>query len=263
MRSAAYLTREQEASLITRWKDGDQRALDTLILAHLRMCRAMARRFSRYGVDPSDLVSEGTIGLMTAANKFDPDHGVRFNTYALLWIKATMQDYIVRNWSIVRGGTSSAHKNLFFNVRRLRAKLEQQQITGDEVDRAVGDLVGVSARDVSEISNRLSHGDVALDKPVSHDDGEGSRLIDFFVSPEPLPDQVVEEQIDGERISGRISRALARLPDRERNIIKRRFLDDAGDTLETIGDAYGISKERVRQLESRALARLRHSMRAA
>lgn len=260
MRSSAYLTREQEIALISKWKDGDRRALDALILAHTRMCRAMARRFARYGVEASDLVSEGAIGLMTAATKFDPALGVRFNTYAALWIRASMTDYIVRNWSVVRGGTSSAQKALFFNVRRMRAKLEQRQITGEAANRVIGETIGVSPRDVDQMTNRLSRGDVALDKPVSYEDGDGVKLVDSFVSPEPLPDQVVEAQIDGERLTGKLHRAVAKLPDRERDIIRRRFLDDAGDTLETIGDRYGISKERVRQLEHRALARLRHSI---
>ena len=260
---APYLARDEEMTLALRWKENhDQAALHRIAMAHMRLVIAMAGKFRYFGLSMSDLIQEGHIGLLEAAARFEPERQVRFSTYATWWIRASMQDYILRNWSIVRGGTSSAQKALFFNLRRLRARLAQNgaPISNHDVYREISSALGVSEADVAMMDSRLSAPDTSLNAPVV-DDGTGSSdKMDFLRSNEPLQDEVVGEAIDEERRSGWLRAALHVLNERELKIIRERRLTDDGATLESLGTRLGISKERVRQIENRALEKLRAAL---
>ncbi|MBO6717442.1 MAG: RNA polymerase factor sigma-32 [Rhizobiaceae bacterium] len=259
---APYLDREEEHDLALRWKERrDQDALHRITMAHMRLVIAMAAKFRGFGLPMSDLVQEGHVGLLEAAARFDPDREVRFSTYATWWIRASIQDYILRNWSIVRGGTSSAQKSLFFNLRRLRARLANgsEMLTSGDLYRRISDTLGVSSADVELMDSRLSGPDASLNAPLTDENGSSDRQ-DFLVSDDPLPDQLAEKTIDDQRRSEWLSAALGELNERELRIVRERRLRETGATLESLGETLGISKERVRQIESRALEKLRAAL---
>ena len=261
---APFLQRDEERGLAVRWKDDrDERALHCLISAHMRLVIALAGRFRHYGLPMADLVQEGHVGLMEAAARFEPEREVRFSTYATWWIRASIQDYILRNWSIVRGGTSSAQKALFFNLRRLRAKLSREggPDSNASMFNTIALAIGVSPADVELMDTRLSAPDVSLNAPVA--DGESSgqtERVEFLVDDKPLPDETVGEMIDGDRRIVWLREARGVLTERERRIVRerRRAVDAA--TLEALGSRLGISKERVRQIENRAMEKLRRAL---
>ncbi|RIK84480.1 MAG: RNA polymerase factor sigma-32 [Hyphomicrobiales bacterium] len=260
--SAPYLGREEEIELALRWKEKhDQEALNRIALAHMRLVIAMAGRFRHFGLPASDLIQEGHVGLLEAAARFDPERQVRFSTYAAWWIRASMQDFILRNWSIVRGGTSSAQKALFFNLRRLRARLaqERREASRQDIYIEVADALGVAVADVAAMDARLSASDTSLDAPLAGEDGQSERM-DFLVSDAPPPDEVAGKTIDDERRARWLGKALSTLNARELKIIRERRLSEEGATLEALGETLGISKERVRQIESRAIEKLRTAL---
>jgi RNA polymerase sigma-32 factor len=257
---APYLERDEEHDLAVRWKDErDQQALHRLTSAHMRLVIAIAARFRHFGLSMSDLIQEGHVGLLQAAARFEPEREVRFSTYATWWIRASIQDYILRNWSIVRGGTSSAQKALFFNLRRLRARLskDNDRINEPQLYATIAQAIGVSAADVALMDSRLSGPDLSLNAPIVESDGQSADRQDFIVCPAPLQDEVVGEDIDRERRSAWLNHALLALNERELKIVSERRLTEDGATLESLGQALGISKERVRQIENRALEKLR------
>jgi len=260
---APYLERAEERALAFRWKDDkDQQALHQITLAHMRLVISMAGKFRTFGLPIGDLIQEGHVGLLEAAARFEPEREVRFSTYATWWIRASMQDYILRNWSIVRGGTSSAQKALFFNLRRLRARLARLSDgrPNSEAYRQIATALRVSEADVAMMDARLSAPDASLNAPVGDDSGASSDRMDFLVSDAPLPDEVASEIIDLERRTAWLSDALEVLNERELRIIRERRLTDDGATLESLGESLGISKERVRQIESRAIEKLRDAL---
>lgn len=258
--NAPYLEKQEELDLILRWKnDNDNRALHKITQAHMRLVISIATKFKRYALPMSDLVQEGCVGLLEAAARFDPNRGVRFSTYATWWIRASIQDYILRNWSIVRGGTSSAQKSLFFNLRRLRAQLssENQKITREEIYSKISEKIGVSINDVEMMDSRFSSNDNSLSSPISQDEESNVSKMDLLVDNNPLQDELIGDDIDNERRSVWIKKALHVLNERELQIINKRRLNDDGVTLESLGTILGISKERVRQIEARAIQKLR------
>ncbi|MEM9332540.1 MAG: RNA polymerase factor sigma-32 [Pseudomonadota bacterium] len=260
---APYLERDQEHELAKRWAENqDQQALHQLTSAHMRLVIAVAAKFRRYGLPMSDLVQEGHVGLLEAAARFDPHRDVRFSTYATWWIRASIQDYILRNWSIVRGGTSSGQKSLFFNLRRLRAKITtaDKSINNQDLYLELSKAIGVSVKDVATMDARLSGPDVSLNMPVASDDETSTERQDFLESDAPLPDDIVGDSIDGERKTQWLKSALQVLNERELQIVNRRRLSEEGATLEELGGELGISKERVRQLENRALQKLQTAL---
>jgi RNA polymerase sigma-32 factor len=260
---APYLDRGEEHELALRWKqDRDQDAMHRITTAHMRLVISMAMKFRYFGLSMGDLIQEGHVGLLEAAARFEPERDVRFSTYATWWIRASMQDYILRNWSIVRGGTSSAQKALFFNLRRLRAKLAQgpETMSGTAIYKEISTALGVSEADVAMMDSRLSGPDTSLNAPLVDDGGGSADRMDFLVSDAPLPDEIVGETIDDERRSGWLRNALGVLNEREMRIIAERRLQDEGATLEALGETLGISKERVRQIESRALEKLKSAL---
>ena len=259
---APYLEREEEHDLAVRWRDGkDQAALHRLTSAHMRLVIAVAARFRNFGLPMSDLIQEGHIGLLEAAARFEPERDVRFSTYATWWIRASIQDYILRNWSIVRGGTSSSQKALFFNLRRLRARLAQttDQRPRPVIHAEIAKAIGVSASDVEIMDARLSGPDTSLNAPVREEEGSADRQ-DFLVDKVPLPDEIVGDTIDTERRMTWLRSALKVLNERELMIVRQRRLQEDGATLESLGESLGISKERVRQIENRALEKLRAAL---
>jgi RNA polymerase sigma-32 factor len=261
-KSAPFLEREEERDLAVRWKEKrDERALHKLTQAHMRLVIALAVRFRHYGLPIADLIQEGHVGLLEAAARFDPEREVRFSTYATWWIRAAIQDYILRNWSIVRGGTSSAQKALFFNLRRLRAQLANRGGGTTIVFDRIAETLGVSRRDVEFMDSRLSVPDMSLNAPVADSDpSTPSQRMDFLPDDGPLPDEIVAGNIDADRRSGWLADAMAGLSQRELDILKERRLTENAATLESLGDRLGISKERVRQIENRALEKLRRAL---
>lgn len=255
------LERDHELELARRWReDGDEKALHRLVRAYTRLVIGTASRFRHYGLPLADLVQEGNVGLMQAAARFEPEREIRFSTYATWWIRSAMQDYILRNWSIVRIGTTTAQKSLFFNLRRLRARLQDPSETtmSGEVRDAIAERLGVPLRDVEAMEGRLGGQDQSLNATVS-EDGEDD-WQGLLADERPSPEQVVTGMRDSRTLSKWLAEALADLNPRERIIIDQRRLREEGATLEELGRDLGISKERVRQLESRALLKLRERL---
>jgi RNA polymerase sigma-32 factor len=257
------LERDHEFELAVRWKEhGDEKALHELIRSYTRLVIATAAKFKHYGLQMGDLIQEGNVGLMQAANKFEPSRDVRFSTYATWWIRASIQDYILRNWSIVRTGTTSAHKSLFFNLRRLRVRIEgaenENGLTSLGREKIAGAL-GVRVKDVEDMEGRLSRGDQSLNAMIS-DDGE-EEVGSFLADTRPNPEDVVIGMKDAQTRSKWLNDALTKLSEREQHIIRERHMQfDDNVTLEDLGKKLGVSKERVRQLESRALEKLRDTL---
>lgn len=263
--SARFLERDEERALAESWRhQGDERALHELAAAHMRLVIALAARFRHYGLPIADLIQEGHVGLLEAAARFEPEREVRFSTYATWWIRASIQDYILRNWSIVRGGTSSAQKALFFNLRRLRAKLSRDgggAASNASMFQTIALAIGVSPADVELMDTRLSGPDVSLNAPVTDSDSTGqTERVEFLVDDKPLQDETVGEAIDGDRRVLWLREALGVLTERELRIVRERRLEEESATLEALGSRLGISKERVRQIENRAMEKLRRAL---
>ena len=256
------LTRDHEFELARAWREkGNERALHELVRAYTRLVVATAARFRNYGLPMGDLVQEGNVGLMQAASRFEPDREVRFSTYAAWWIRSAMQDYILRNWSIVRTGTTAAQKSLFFNLRRLRARIENASSGGGltrEGREWIATELQVDVTEVESMEMRLAATDQSLNAPVA--DGSDDDWQDFLADQRPSPEEVVIGMRDSRTRSAWLSEALGELSPRERTIIQERRLREEGATLEELGRELGVSKERVRQLEHRALLKLRQSM---
>ncbi len=256
---APMLERDHELELARRWKDkGDQRALHELVGAYARLVVSIAARFKNYGLPVGDLIQEGNIGLMEAAARFDPSLENRFSTYATWWIRAQIQDYVLRNWSIVRTGTTASQKSLFFNLRRLRARIEGQsardRLDADGVDFIAREL-GVDPKEVVEMEARMNGGDQSLNAPIG-EAGE-NEWQDLIADRAPNPEDVVIGMRDAAARSAWLNDALESLSPRERTIIHDRRMAEVAVTLEDLGKQLGISKERVRQLENRALEKLK------
>jgi RNA polymerase sigma-32 factor len=252
------LSRDREYLLARSWReDGDEDSLQELIRAYTRLVVSLATRFRNYGLPMSDLIQEGTLGLLQAASRFEPERNVRFSTYASWWIRSAMQDFILRNWSIVRTGTTASHKTLFFNFRRLRARIEEGsgKPFDEEGRRYVAEQLSVPLSDVAHMEGRLSVTDQSLNARVG-EDGETEwqdQLTDDRMSPEDL----VISFHDSLTRNQWIEQALLELSQREQTIIRARRLSDDSATLEELGEALGVSKERVRQLEQRALQKMK------
>jgi RNA polymerase sigma-32 factor len=259
---AEMLEADVELDLARRWRNnGDEKALHRLVNAYLRLAVSMASKYKRYGADMSDLVQEAGIGLMKAAEKFDPERGVRFSTYAVWWIKASIQDYVMRNWSLVRTGSTSSQKALFFNLKRIKSRISREyEAENNNVDKGrLSELVavelGVPVRDVEMMEARLSGSDFSLNAQQSND--EGREWIDLIEDETIQSAQKVEQERDLATLRGSLDDALKVLNEREKKIILDRKLRDNPRTLESLGGELGLSKERVRQLESLALSKMK------
>ncbi|MEL6197532.1 MAG: RNA polymerase factor sigma-32 [Pseudomonadota bacterium] len=260
--AAELLDADTELHLARRWRDHqDEAALHRLVTAYLRLAISMASKYRRYGAPMSDLIQEAGVGLMKAASKFDPDRGVRFSTYAVWWIKASIQDYVMRNWSLVRTGSTSSQKALFFNMRRVRAKLESTQsetglpLNGAELQKEIAEELGVPLRDVEMMEARLAGSDFSLNAQQAGEDGR--EWVETLEDDGPLAEDTVSRDRDIDTARGWLTDAFGALTDREKMIIGARKLADQPETLESLGNKLGLSKERVRQLEAQALRKMR------
>jgi RNA polymerase sigma-32 factor len=263
---AELLDAETELRLAYAWRDQrDEAALHRLITAYMRLAISMASKFRRYGAPMNDLIQEAGLGLMKAADKFDPDRGVRFSTYAVWWIKASIQDYVMRNWSMVRTGSTSSQKSLFFNMRRVQARLEREVTSaGEEIDRhqlrqMIASEVGVPLHDVEMMEGRLSGSDYSLNATQSSDD-EGREWIETLEDDREQAAATVEHSHDVDKLRGWLVTALSALNPREQFIIRERKMRETPRTLESLGTELGLSKERVRQLEAAAFAKMRKNL---
>ncbi|NSY39162.1 RNA polymerase factor sigma-32 [Leisingera sp. ANG59] len=260
---AELLDAETERRLAYAWRDDrDVQSLHRLINAYMRLAISMAAKFKRYGAPMNDLIQEAGLGLMKAADKFDPDRGVRFSTYAVWWIKASIQDYVMRNWSMVRTGSTSSQKSLFFNMRRVQAQFEREaRASGEKLDRhqlhqKIATEIGVPLRDVEMMEGRLSGADFSLNAIQSADE-EGREWIDALEDEASQAEELVQERHDRRQLRKWLVGALQALNDRERFIITERKLRERPRTLESLGLELGLSKERVRQLEAGAFQKMR------
>ena len=263
---AELLDAETELKLAYAWRDErDEQALHRLITAYMRLAISMAAKFKRYGAPMNDLIQEAGLGLMKAADKFDPDRGVRFSTYAVWWIKASVQDYVMRNWSMVRTGSTSNQKSLFFNMRRVQARLEREAAsTGESLDKhqlrqMIATEIGVPLTDVEMMEGRLSGSDYSLNATQSTED-EGREWIEALEDEGDQAAQIVENSHDTQQLRDWLVSAMGALNERERFIVRERKLREDGRTLESLGTELGLSKERVRQLEAAAFTKMRKSL---
>ena len=256
------LEKEHELNLARRWQEKkDEKALHELVRSYTRLVVAIASKFKNYGLPIGDLIQEGNIGLMEAAARFDPSLENRFSTYATWWVRAQIQDYVLRNWSIVRTGTTASQKSLFFNLRRLRAKIQGQSardfLDNDAINHIATEL-GVQPKEVMEMEARMNGGDQSLNKTIG-ETGE-DEWQDFLTDQTPGPEEIVIGMKDNATRSQWLSDALTELSPREQTIIRERRMGEDVVTLEDLGKQLGISKERVRQLEQRAMDKLKTSL---
>ncbi len=265
---AELLDAETELKLAYAWRDNrDEEALHRLVTAYMRLAISMAAKFKRYGAPMNDLIQEAGLGLMKAADKFDPDRGVRFSTYAVWWVKASIQEYVMRNWSMVRTGSTSSQKSLFFNMRRVQARLERdaaargEHLDAHQLRQMIAVEVGVPLHDVELMEGRLSGSDFSLNATQSTED-EGREWIDLLEDDRQPPAERVENDKDMETLRGWLVAAMQVLNEREMLIVRERKLRDTPRTLESLGDELGLSKERVRQLEAAAFGKMRRSLEA-
>jgi RNA polymerase sigma-32 factor len=258
------LTADEEYMLGTRWQEhGDTEAAHKLVTSHLRLVAKIAMGYRGYGLPVSDLISEGTIGLMQAVKKFDPDKGFRLSTYAMWWVKASMQEYILHSWSMVKIGTTSAQKKLFFSLRRLKAQMkaiEGGDLTPEQVAYIAKEL-SVSEDEVIQMNGRLSGRDHSLNKPLTLDsDGEWQ---DFLMDESQDQETIIANEEEASQRHLLLSYAMDKLNDRERDILEARRLSEDPMTLEELSQKYDISRERVRQIESRAFEKVQDIIRGA
>lgn len=263
---AELLDAETELRLAYAWRDDRcEESLHRLVTAYMRLAISMAAKFKRYGAPMNDLIQEAGLGLMKAADKFDPDRGVRFSTYAVWWIKASIQDHVMRNWSMVRTGSTSSQKSLFFNMRRVQARLEREAMkTGETLDKhqlrqMIATEVGVPLHDVEMMEGRLAGSDYSLNATQSAED-EGREWIDTLEDDGEQAEHIVEHSHDTAQLREWLIASMNALNERERFIVRERKLREDPRTLESLGTELGLSKERVRQLEAAAFGKMRKTL---
>jgi RNA polymerase sigma-32 factor len=259
-----YLTPEEEYGLAKNWvENGDVSAAHHLVTSHLRLVAKIAMSFRNYGLPIVELISEGNIGLMQAVKKFDHTKGFRLSTYAIWWIKASIQEYILRSWSLVKMGTTAAQKKLFFNLKRLKGnltKVDDTALSPKEVAYIAHELE-VSEQEVREMDSRMMQSDASLNAPVLfHDEGSGSELQDYVAQEGADQEALLLEFDETEHRHGLLMDALSSLNEREQDILKARRLKETPETLEELSHKFGVSRERVRQIEARAMEKLQQIM---
>lgn len=255
------LEANEEYMLAKRWREhGDLEAAHQLVTSHLRLVAKMAMKYRGYGLPLADLLSEGNIGLMRAVKKFEPDRGFRLSTYAIWWIKAAITEYVLRSWSLVRMGTMATQKKLFFNLRRIKGRLDildSGELSPDEA-RRLADGLDVSETEIVDMNRRMSARDTSLNAPVADDDS--IEFQDTLVDESPSPEAVASRNQEARLRTKMLAEAMSILPERERHILTERRLKESPVTLEDLGKVYGISRERVRQLEVRAFEKVQRAM---
>jgi len=261
IRKFPMLSPEEELALARRWKEeGDEKAAHKLVTSHLRLVAKIAMGYRGYGLPVGELISEGNVGMMQAVKRFDPDRGFRLATYAMWWIRAAIQEYILHSWSLVKMGTTAAQKKLFFNLRRLKAQmsaLEDGDLQQEQVAK-IARTLQVPEQDVVSMNRRLASPDHSLNAPVRADsEGEWQ---DWLVDEQETQESELAERQDMSNRRALLGEALKGLNERERHILIERRLKDEPTTLEELSQQYGISRERVRQIEVRAFEKLQKGM---
>jgi len=264
IRKFPMLQPEEEYMLAKAWREhGDADAAQRLVTSHLRLVAKIAMGYRGYGLPVAELISEGNVGMMQAVKRFDPERGFRLATYAMWWIRASIQEYILHSWSLVKMGTTAAQKKLFFNLRRLKGKLQEideGDLSPESVTKIATELK-VSEDDVVSMNRRLSGGDHSLNAPLRQDgDGEWQ---DWLMDESDTQETLVAEAQEMDKRRELLGDAMQTLNERERHILTERRLQDEPMTLEDLSKVYGISRERVRQIEVRAFEKLQKSMRNA
>jgi len=260
--SYPILGKDEEYMLAKSYAEHDDTdAAHKLVTSHLRLVAKIAMGYRGYGLPVSDLVSEGSIGLMKAVKKFDPEKGFRLSTYAIWWIKASITEYVLRSWSMVKLGTMAAQKKLFFSLRKTKSRLnilDNGDLTPDQLSQ-LSEALDVSETEINTMNRRLMTRDTSLNAPVSQEE-EGEEFQDTLVSENPSPEAVIAEGQELNFRRGLLKDAMADLNDREKDIITERRLKENPMTLDELGERYGISRERVRQLEARAFEKISVAM---
>jgi len=256
------LSPEEEYMLAKRWREhGDTEAAAKLVNSHLRLVAKIAMGYRGYGLPVSELISEGNIGLMQGVKKFEPDRGFRLATYAMWWIRASIQEFILRSWSLVKMGTTAAQKKLFFNLRRMKNQIEAFEdgdLKPEDVAKIATDL-GVSEEDVVSMNRRMAMGgDTSLNVPL-REEGDG-QWQDWLVDNEPLQDERVAEAQETRVRHELLVEAMKALNEREKHILTERRLTDEPKTLEELSQVYDVSRERIRQIEVRAFEKLQKAL---
>jgi RNA polymerase sigma-32 factor len=265
IRKFPMLAKDEEFMLAKAWQEHeDPEAAHRLVTSHLRLVAKIAMGYRGYGLPIGEVISEGNVGLMQAVKKFDPDRGFRLATYAMWWIRASIQEYILRSWSLVKMGTTAAQKKLFFNLRKAKSEIEALQegdLRPDQVSQ-IATKLGVLDAEVISMNRRLAGGDASLNSPMRAD--SESEWQDWLVDDQtPSQETVVAESQEKSQRMGLLEEAMIELTDRERHILTERRLKDDPTTLEELASQYGVSRERVRQIEVRAFEKLQKQMRAA
>ncbi|MBU6372342.1 MAG: RNA polymerase sigma factor RpoH [Alphaproteobacteria bacterium] len=265
IRKFPMLAKDEEYMLAKRWREhGDTQAAHKLVTSHLRLVAKIAMGYRGYGLPIGEVISEGNVGLMQAVKKFEPEKGFRLATYAMWWIRAAIQEYILRSWSLVKMGTTAAQKKLFFNLRRLKgemAALEEGDLRPEQV-KAIAHKLAVTDDDVVQMNRRLAGPDASLNAPVGVEgDAEWQDWLTDDTSESQETSVANSEEFDARM--GLLNAAMATLSERERHIIRERRLKDEPATLEDLSKEYGVSRERVRQIEVRAFEKLQKAMRDA
>ncbi len=266
IRKFPLLEKQQEFMLAQRWREHeDPDAAEQLVTSHLRLVAKIAMGYRGYGLPMGEVISEGNVGLMQAVKKFDPDKGFRLATYAMWWIRASIQEYILRSWSLVKLGTTAAQKKLFFNLRRLKGEIQAME-DGDLRPENVAEIarrLDVTEEEVISMNRRMNGGDASLNAPIGGVDGDGEWMD--WLSDDEQKDQA-EAYADNDEFSTRmqlLERAMEGLNEREKHIIAERRLKDDPTTLEELSSVYNVSRERIRQIEVRAFEKLQKAMREA
>jgi RNA polymerase sigma-32 factor len=262
IRRFPVLERQEEYTLAKSWREhGDGAAAHRLVTSHLRLVAKIAMGYRGYGLPISEVVSEGNVGLMQAVKRFEPERGFRLATYAMWWIKASIQDYILRSWSLVKMGTTANQKKLFFNLRKAKSKIsafEDGDLRPDQVN-LIAKRLGVTEQEVTDMNRRLG-GDASLNALV-RDDGDSSEWQDWLVDEAPTPERVLAETEELDNRRRALGEALTVLNDRERRIFQARRLAETPIGLEELAQEFGVSRERVRQIEMRAFERVEKAVR--
>jgi len=254
------LTQDEEQALARKYrKDNDEKAASRLVTANLRFVVKVSYEYRSYGIKMADLIQEGNIGLMKAVQKFDPDKGIRLISYAVWWIRAYIQNYILKSWSLVKLGTTQAQRKLFFSLARTKREIEKLQGTEDSQDaRKIAKKLRVKPTEVMEMTQRMEGRDLSLDAPMGEDGG--NTHVDFVADGAAGQDSELADAEEREIVTSRVEQALMRLDPRERFIIEKRVMSDKPMTLKELGEHFGFSRERARQLEIRAKEKLKHEL---
>lgn len=254
------LSEKEEVSLAVEYSQNENiEAAHKLVTSHLRLVVKISSGFRNYGLPMMDIISEGNIGLMKAVKKFDVSKGFRLSTYAMWWIKAQIQEYVLRSWSLVKIGTTMAQKKIFFNLNKIKNKImkyDQEYLTEEQFENISGDL-GVSVTDLKSMNQRLSQGDMYMYDAIGNEDAEGDRFIDTLPDNEKIQDEILVDKQEQEQHHKTLYEAISCLKDREKDIILARKLTDEPKTLKDLSQEYDISMERVRQIEARALEKIK------